>query len=300
MRLPDKSSWSFLALLGVAAACGGVSHEDFYEGPPAKRASSGGTGGSIGMGGGVANGGSLSLGGTAAGGTPSDGGSAVGIGGTGNTANGGGGDAPAMGGSGDAPATGGTGNEPSTGGTGDATSTGGSTSGGDAGTGNTANTGSGGTTPAAGMGGDGAGGSNAGQPPIGGDGNVGGAGASNGGMGGIAGMSGSASGGRGGRSSTDCDKRLSDVADRLAAAQKCSLAMDATSCTGFVENECGCKVPVNNASSSATKAYLTAVDNALSCVACTDQACPNANNAYCKRSGDGLDGVCTATSFTTF
>jgi len=193
---------------------------------------------------------------------------------------------------------GGGGNEPSMGGSGDATGVGGGgATGGDSGTGNTTNGGSGGTAPVAGMGGDGAGGSSAGQPTTGGNGNVGGAGASNGGMGGLAGMSGNASGGRGGRGSTDCEKRISELADRLAAAQKCSNG--GNSCSGFVDNECGCQVPVNNPTSSATKAYQTAVENVAGCIACTEQACPSSDGAYCNSRGL-MDGVCTASSFTTF
>lgn len=296
MRFTDKTPWLFVAALGAGAACGGVSDQNFYDGPAKRVAQAGGTGvgGSASLGGNAghapsgggstsASGGSVSTGGssTAKGGDSTGGGS----GGSGNaTANGGSGNAPASGGSGDATATGGTGDVTSTGGTsaeggaGDAPSGG---TGGDVSTG-----GMGGTEPLAGMGG-----TTAGQTSTGGVGNVGGAG--------MAGAGGNAMGGRvgrGGGPGDDCTMKLKQLDDKLTAAQVCSRAQD-SNCQGFVTNECGCKVPVNNPSSAAAKAYLAAVDDAMSCVACTDSICPSGSKAYCQADAS-VEGHCVAADFT--
>ncbi|HWP06224.1 MAG TPA: hypothetical protein VNN72_10800 [Polyangiaceae bacterium] len=287
MRLTGKTPWLFAAALGTAVACGGVSDENFYDGP-AKRVAS--KGGGAGVGAGTSTGGSGGTAPSVGGSTGSSGGSGAtvggssavggdttggGSGGTGNvSATGGGGDAPAMGGT--APAVGGTMGDA---GAGDAPSGG---TGGDVSPG-----GMGGSTPMAGAGGT------AGMGGIGGM-AVGGAGMSGAGMGGEAGK---ATGGRGGRGGGDCEPKLKAVEEKLTAAQVCDRSLDA-SCLGFVDDECGCPVPVNNPNSAAAKAYRAAIEDAAGCIACTTALCAEPQGSYCQGSGPG-DGHCVATQFNT-
>ena len=283
MMRPTLSPWFLAAAFGAAVACGGVSHEDFYDGPAQKAVQTGGSGGTLGGSTGIAaNGGVPSSAGT--GGTPGTGGAVSASGGS--AASGGTGNSPAVGGSGDAPAMGGSG---------DATGVGG-TSSGDGGAGDAPNSGTGGTS-LAGMGGatstGGMAGSGGGLAGDGGTGNVGGASAGMGGLAGSVSTAGRASGGRGGRGGgDDCATRLADLADLLETAQACNRASDARTCTAFVKNECGCKVPVNSGTSSATKAYSAAIEDLGTCVECAEGPCPPAEEAACQSTGSGSQGRC--------
>lgn len=290
MRITGKTPWLFATALGAAVACGGVSDENFYDGP-AKRVTSKGGGAGVGAGGSV--GGSAGQAPSAGGSTGSSGGSVATVGGssaTGGDTTGGGsggsGNVSATGGSGDAPAAGGTnpgvgGTEPGVGGTM-----------GDAGAGDAPSSGTGGDVSAGGMGGSspmaGTGGMAAGMGGT----VVGGAGGAG------AGAGGKATGGRGGRGGADCQMRLKQIADKLTAAQACDRADD-ENCLGFVDDECGCPVPVNNPESAATKAYRAAIEDAAGCIACTALLCVEPNGARCQDSGPG-DGHCVTSLLGAF
>jgi hypothetical protein len=79
------------------------------------------------------------------------------------------------------------------------------------------------------------------------------AGASNGGTSGK-GSAGNATGGVLGK----CELLLVQANAQLQGAQTCSTVSGEAFCTGYAENECGCKVPVNKAESIATENYVKA------------------------------------------
>jgi hypothetical protein len=108
----------------------------------------------------------------------------------------------------------------------------------------------------------------------------------------MGGRGGAMTGGRGGAGGTDCDALIADAAKKLAAAQACSLAQN-SSCDGFVDDECGCRVPVDDTTSMETKAYKAAVKELVGCVACTEALCPTSTRASCERKSAGSSqGIC--------
>jgi hypothetical protein len=122
---------------------------------------------------------------------------------------------------------------------------------------------------------------------------MGGAGASAGGPAGH--------GGHGGGPASDCTARVTLAEQKLEAAQACNLAQDARTCSGFVSDECGCKVAVNNPNSPETKDYLAAIDALGDCVACTAARCTQPLEAVCGATSGGLTmGRCESLGLTTF
>lgn len=124
--------------------------------------------------------------------------------------------------------------------------------------------------------------------------------AGRGGSGGVSasgGSSGSASGGRasggaGGGAGKTCQQQIAALSTLLTTAQRCT--PDQTSaCAGFVTNECGCMVAVDNPDSTDAKAYITAVSALLGeCGVSCAAACPNPMVAECSASGSGSAGRC--------
>ena len=83
------------------------------------------------------------------------------------------------------------------------------------------------------------------------------------------------------------------VTHALETAQVCNLAQNATSCSGFMNDECGCKVPVNDPDSKAAQDYKDAVDALGSCAVCTAALCKNPGNAEChSTTGGSIQGRC--------
>lgn len=176
-----------------------------------------------------------------------------------------------------------------------------------------ANGGNGGFTIGATTGGGTTGGSaiggvaGAGGPGVAGTG-VGGSKAGAGGLGGSAaasagagapatgGRGGSSGGGSGGKSS--CDTLIAAADRLLPAAQACNLALSSRlPCSGFVEDQCGCKVAVDLATSPATRAYSDAVATASSqcLISCPAVVCPEPTSATCVTEGSETVGTCVAT-----
>jgi hypothetical protein len=79
----------------------------------------------------------------------------------------------------------------------------------------------------------------------------------------------------------------------LAAAQVCDNSLDRLPCSGFVSNECGCKVPVDAPNLPAAQAYVSAVAAVAKCgIACPAIVCPEPTSAQCKSEGGSVKGVC--------
>lgn len=269
-------------LLGtaVAVACGGTSNDSLFDEVPAAGrggATSGGSAGKGGTGGGSTGGSATGGSGGASAGT-SNGGSG-GSGGdvmTGGSSSGGAGGAP-----------GGMGGDVSSGGVGgDVAGTGGDLSAG----------GTGGDL--GGSGGDATTGGAAGTP-MGGSGGNATAGAAGNAMGGTAGAA-AGSGGTGGKGGAggkgNCDELQQAAEQALTQAQVCSLAVNGKQCVAFVDDLCGCSVPVNSADSEATKRYLAAAEAAQGCTfVCSAVLCVEPGNATCVRTmAGGSAGRCRA------
>jgi hypothetical protein len=87
----------------------------------------------------------------------------------------------------------------------------------------------------------------------------------------------------------------------LTEAQACSNAANAKQCTGFVGNECGCSVPVNNPSSQATTAYtdLVARLNKECPIVCAAALCAKPTSAMCSSQSTQAQGHCVASGIGT-
>jgi len=255
MRYALKLSW--LAPL-LAIACGGSTAADLFN-----DAARGGASGADNNGGASAQGGTVtSSGGNASGGASAQGGSSAVSGG-----------ANAHGGSTDG---GGSANG------GDSANGGNSVTGGSD-VGGAATSGGSGTAGAGTQGGSSAGGAAAGGTGAGGT-----------PAGGTSSQAGGTTGAGGMTSVQMCEQMRSMLSTLLTEAQRCSLALNAMQCTGFVDSECGCQVPVNNPDSPATKAYTTAVASYKSSCsfACPAIACVKPTAARCSSSGSGSQGRC--------
>lgn len=124
----------------------------------------------------------------------------------------------------------------------------------------------------------------------GGSGGAIGAGATNGGAGGGAG----AGNGTGGVLSK-CELLLLQANAQLQGAQTCSTASGEAFCTGYTNNECNCKVPVNNADSVATENYVQARDAfKKECAASCPTPCMEPKSQSCQLVFGLVVGSCVA------
>jgi hypothetical protein len=91
-----------------------------------------------------------------------------------------------------------------------------------------------------------------------------------------------------------CDAMRAELSKLLTAAQVCDISLDRGACTGFVSNECGCKVPVDAPSLAAAQSYVTAVAAVIKCggVACPAIACAEPVAAHCQTEGAAAKGHC--------
>ena len=144
----------------------------------------------------------------------------------------------------------------------------------------------------------------------GGDATAGTSGAGTGGVGASAGMSGDAgtggeaggsggagsgNGGKGGKGD-DCGALLEALAEALEQARVCMRSVG--SCRGFVEDTCGCKVPVNDPDSAASEHYLALLDQLKErkecAIACPAVVCSEPDDASCLMPVQGDRGQCVA------
>jgi hypothetical protein len=270
------SKMHFLAALLVVAACGGQAGSDLFAGNGGSGGSATGASGAAGT---ATTGGTATVGGTATtGGTTTTAGTGFTTGGT-PVASGGGGGVSATGGAG---MIGGGGAGAGRGGA--SAGVGGSIGGGSAGTsgngaGGNASAG-GGAVPSAGAAGKGGGGVTSG------------AGAAGKGGGGIS-AGGAPSAGVGGQAT--CEMLIANLPKLLSAAQTCDNSLNRLPCSGFVNNECGCPVPVELPNSSVTQSYVSAIAQVMKCgVACPDVLCREPTSARCQTEGGQAMGRCVA------
>jgi hypothetical protein len=259
MPSPTEIRWIFTYTLAGVVACGSSKTEDFFDSPPdAMRAgASGSSAGKASAGTGGSSGGRP----TTAGAAGKGGVAGSSVAGTGGTLVGGGSGASGTGGA-QAGQGGSAGMEPGTGGS--VGGTGGSVGGTGGGVGGT-----GGNMPMAGA--PGAGGLPAG------------------GMGGTAGLGGDAG------AAGACDELLAKADAALEEAQACSIAVSSLQCVDFVEDVCGCEVPVAKRESSATKAFLAAVKALDGCpIPCPEERCDNVALARCITEGASIEGYCVS------
>lgn len=174
--------------------------------------------------------------------------------------------------------------------TGGAPNRGGTGSGAEAGepSGGTGGTDSGGThaggTDAGGTDGGGAGGARAGMGGSGAEAGSGTAGHAGTNDGGRAGAAGSNNAGAGGGSDVDCEALAREYAERLAAAQQCSLQLTVEQCTIEMPNDffCPCKTYVNPMRESDIRRMNEILQRKSQCVrACPTIACPDYKRGTC-------------------
>jgi hypothetical protein len=113
---------------------------------------------------------------------------------------------------------------------------------------------------------------------------------------------GGAAGKGGGGGKGNCDQLQQAAQQALTQAQVCSLAANARQCVAFVEDPCGCPVPVNSADSEATQRYLAAAKAAEDCpILCPAVVCVEPDDATCVRTmAGGSAGRCRAGLLTPF
>jgi hypothetical protein len=92
-----------------------------------------------------------------------------------------------------------------------------------------------------------------------------------------------------------------ELSSLLAQAQVCNDAMNALPCTGFVDSECGCPVPVNNPKSEATAAYVDLVArlNKECSILCPAVLCVRPTRAVCSTLGGEIVGHCVASAINS-
>jgi hypothetical protein len=114
------------------------------------------------------------------------------------------------------------------------------------------------------------------------------------GKGGAAGSAGKGGSGTGGMPGKTCEELLNALPSLLSAAQACTPSASAPPCNGFVKNQCGCMVAVNDTASTQDKSYTEAVAALLTqCgVNCGDVVCATVTAAACVTSGSGSAGNC--------
>jgi hypothetical protein len=116
-------------------------------------------------------------------------------------------------------------------------------------------------------------------------------------MGGTAGLGGDAG------AAGSCDELLAEADAALEEAQTCSLAVSSLQCVDFVEDICGCEVPVAKRESSATKKFLAAVKALDGCsISCPAERCENPTSARCTydRPGSSVEGYCVSNGPSPF
>jgi adenosyl cobinamide kinase/adenosyl cobinamide phosphate guanylyltransferase len=98
-----------------------------------------------------------------------------------------------------------------------------------------------------------------------------------------------------------CATMRSKLSSLLTEAQVCSVAANAKQCTGFVENECGCPVPVNKPESEVTAQYtdLVARLNKECSTICAAVLCVEPTSATCSTQGSQAMGHCVASGLGT-
>ena len=137
-----------------------------------------------------------------------------------------------------------------------------------------------------------AGGASEGGRAGGGRGGAGGGGVGSGGT--PSGLGGSASGGA--ASSATCRELRREMEDALEEAQACMPGGQGRQCAEFVDDECGCARPVDDARSLSVVAYEIARDalTELCPVTCTPMLCPaQPRSATCDEASNGSN-VCVA------
>jgi hypothetical protein len=142
----------------------------------------------------------------------------------------------------------------------------------------------------------GASGSGAGAGVSGG-GSAGDGGGSSGTAGSASGSGGAGSGGDGGKAGggkggVDCDDLLLNLNETLEEAQACTSGRQA--CRGFVDDECGCPVPVNDPDSELTSHYLVLLEEIERSCDVSCPACEQPVDSTCLMPIIGNRGSCTA------
>jgi hypothetical protein len=129
--------------------------------------------------------------------------------------------------------------------------------------------------------------------------------AGNTGTSGGAATGGAATGGKpssgGSTGGSNCVAMRTELSALLTEAQACNLSANAQQCTGFVDSECNCPVPVNSPKSDATQAYVDAVavyKKACSPI-CAAVLCVKPTYATCSRLGTQSGGHCVSGGITT-
>ena len=143
-----------------------------------------------------------------------------------------------------------------------------------------------------GTGGGDAGGS-IGQAGAGGSGGHAGGGAGSGGMS----MGGTHSGGSAGSGpEPTCAQLDAEAATQLSAAQACTPGQAVNECDARVANACGCEVPIESATSAASKTYLATLKTIAARKCPRPASCPACvavGLALCSKSGKGSTDTCT-------
>lgn len=115
---------------------------------------------------------------------------------------------------------------------------------------------------------------------------------------GLAGGGGVAGGGASGTGGTlsKCDFMALQLGSALVIAQTCNPTEQHPYCTGYVKNECGCQVPVDEADSLATQNYLKLRDTLMAdCKPACATACTEPKSQTCRISWGIVVGLCVAT-----
>lgn len=119
-------------------------------------------------------------------------------------------------------------------------------------------------------------------------------GGSGAGAGGVAGMNGRGGNGTGGILGK-CELLSLQASAALAGAQTCYTSSGKPFCTGYTTNECGCKVPVNDAEALDTEVYVKARDAfTASCNAACTSPCVEPKGQTCQLILGLVVGSCVA------
>ena len=111
-------------------------------------------------------------------------------------------------------------------------------------------------------------------------------------------MAGKGQAGSGGN--RECAELLAEAENALQKAQVCNLDAGAMQCVGFVDDLCGCPVPVNNPNNEDGQRYLAALKAAEKClIACPAILCGAPTDALCVGTGGSTMGRCVV-AISTF
>ena len=92
-----------------------------------------------------------------------------------------------------------------------------------------------------------------------------------------------------------CELLLLQANAALQGAQTCYTTSGKPFCTGYTTNECGCKVPVNEAESAETQKYGKARDEfGASCAASCTTPCVEPTGQTCQLIFGTVVGSCVA------